>query len=248
MTFNAWCDHPAHPDWEKRRAACASVFRETTADVVAGQEFTSRMLDDLSRDLEQYRWIGAGRDDGDRAGEFTPVFYRPDRLELSRHGTFWLAPDPSTVGLGWNARCHRTTTWAEFRDHETGRPFLFASTHFDHRGGLARTQSARLLRTHLPALSNGIPSILAGDFNCRPSSRPYRVLSEAWQDARHATRTPPRGPARTWRGWSRLGLGAARIDHVFVSPRIPVLEYRVWDTPAVRLASDHRPVTARLRL
>ena len=248
MTYNAWCDHPAHPEWSGRRDACAGVFRRIGADLVGGQEFTARMLDDLAEDLPEYRSVGVGRDDGRRAGEFTPVFYRQDRMELLDSGTFWLAPDPATAGLGWNACCRRTATWATFLQSATNTRLFFLSTHFDHRGGLARIESAKLLASHVPSLAEGLPSVVVGDFNSRPSSRPHQVLSRVWRDARLASQAPPRGPVRTWRGWSRFGLGAARIDYIYTPPDATVVDYRVWDEAVMRRASDHRPVVARLRL
>ncbi len=248
MSYNAWSDHPAHPPWAARREACAQIFRETAADLAGGQEFTATMLDDLENLLPEYRWVGAGRDDGGRAGEFTPIFYRTNRVKLRESGTFWLAPDEKVPGLGWNARCRRTATWARVEMRETGQRFCFISTHFDHLGKEARIESARLLIRRTPELAGGLRVIVAGDLNCRPGSFPHDLMTREWKDARAASRQPPRGPENTWRGWSRLGLGRARIDYLFVPTGLPVHSYTTLDTPAARRASDHLPVVVRLGL
>jgi len=248
MTYNAWSDHPAHPAWASRRPACAAVFHEARADVISGQEFSIGMLRDLEVDLPEYRWVGVGRDDGAEAGEFTPVFYRPDRFELVDSGTFWLAPQDSPSALGWNARCRRTATWARLRDRNSGREFCVFSTHLDHWGEEARIESAKLLVRRCPVIADTLPSIMAGDFNCRPRSEPYQLLTREWKDARIAAQTPAAGPLKTWRGWSRVGLGAGRIDYVFCPLGVIVRNYTVMENEATRRASDHWPVVVDMDL
>ena len=51
------------------------------------------------------------------------------------------------------------------RDRYTGREFLCANTHFDHRGQVARENSAKLLARKLPEMAQGSPVVLIGDFN-----------------------------------------------------------------------------------
>lgn len=248
MSYNAWSDHPTHLAWTGRREACAQIFRDAAPDLVGGQEFTASMLDDLEKLLPDYQWVGVGREDGQRDGEFTPVFYHAGKVEMLESGTIWLAPDETIPGLGWNARCRRTATWAQVEMKESGQRLCFVSTHFDHLGKEARTESARLLIRRTPKLANGLRVIVAGDFNCRPGSFPYDLMTREWKDARAVSRRPPQGPAKTWRGWSRLGLGSARIDYIFVPTGVPVTSYSALDTPAARQASDHRPIVVQLEV
>ncbi len=49
------------------------------------------MLDSV---LTDYASVGAGRDDGVKAGEMNPVFYRKDRFDMVRTNTFWLSETP----------------------------------------------------------------------------------------------------------------------------------------------------------
>ncbi|MEW5966155.1 MAG: endonuclease/exonuclease/phosphatase family protein [Pseudomonadota bacterium] len=86
------------------------------------------------------------------------------------------------------------------------------------------------------------PAILLGDLNAGPSSPVCRRLAGRLQDAQAAL--PGRRPRATFFG--RLPL--ARIDHVFVGPGIEVADIEVPDSELVRLASDHLPLLAELRL
>lgn len=81
------------------------------------------------------------------------------------------------------------------------------------------------------------PAILLGDFNATAASLVYRTLTSNMKDARQLD-PPPRAPSSTFP--SRMPV--LRIDHVFVSAGIKILDVRAPYNPAVRLASDHTPL------
>lgn len=80
------------------------------------------------------------------------------------------------------------------------------------------------------------PTILLGDFNATATSVVYRTLSARLAAARRLS--PHRRPTSTFP--SRLPL--LRIDHVFVSHEVQVLDVSVPFNPLVRVASDHLPL------
>jgi hypothetical protein len=46
-------------------------------DIIGFQEVLHSQLEDLRALLgDAYGWVGVGRDDGHRAGEYSPIFYR----------------------------------------------------------------------------------------------------------------------------------------------------------------------------
>ena len=48
--------------------------------------------------------VGVGRDDGDRAGEYAPIYFRNDRFEALAVEYVWLSQTPQKVGSrGWDA-------------------------------------------------------------------------------------------------------------------------------------------------
>jgi endonuclease/exonuclease/phosphatase family metal-dependent hydrolase len=80
------------------------------------------------------------------------------------------------------------------------------------------------------------PAILLGDFNATGASVVYRTLTARMCDARklsHKRRAGPTFPSR---------LPVLRIDHVFVSNGIRVLDMDAPYSTATRVASDHLPL------
>ena len=80
------------------------------------------------------------------------------------------------------------------------------------------------------------PTILLGDFNATGASVVYRTLTARLCDARLISRRRRATPTFP----SRLPL--LRLDHMFVSHGVRVLDMDAPFTPATRLASDHLPL------
>jgi endonuclease/exonuclease/phosphatase family metal-dependent hydrolase len=80
------------------------------------------------------------------------------------------------------------------------------------------------------------PVILLGDFNATGASVVYRTLTAGLGDSRKLS--PTRRATSTFP--SRLPL--LRIDHLFVSPEVRVLDLEAPYSSATRVASDHLPL------
>ncbi len=253
MTFNFWTDHPRHPPWTGRRDGAAALITRHRPDLLGGQELLRRQLDDLAVRLPDYAWLGVGRDDGADGGEFNPIFYRRERFEPLDTGTFWLSPEPTRLGSrGWGAACPRVVTWARFADRENGGEWWQGNTHLDHASFRARRESARLLVRKIQELvrPGARAVILTGDLNGGERSAAVATLrAGGLRDTFHVSETAPQGPRRTWRGFHNSGLGAARLDYVFVGgEEVSVHRYEVLDDRGGdgRIVSDHRPVLVTL--
>ncbi len=109
------------------------------------------------------------------------------------------------------------------------------STHLQHRSRAERLAQVETIKA--VAAQAGGPAVLLGDLNARPRSPEIRSLTErlvdAWRD--HGT-----GQGHTF----RTGRPLARIDYVLTTPDIAVTHVAVVSSAA----SDHLPVSARLRL
>lgn len=256
LSYNIRYDNPGDGAdvWANRRDAMADYLAEARPDLFGLQEALQRQIEYLAGKLPDYRWYGVGRDDGKLRGEFTPIFYRHERLQPLEQGTFWLSETPDEPGSkSWDTAITRICSWVKFRDQQTEREFYAFCTHFDHRGQQARLESARLLRRKIATIAGDAPVVLLGDFNCTPSSEPYRALTiqdaelpPAFVDAKDATATPHAGPDSTWNGFTRIA-PQRRIDFIFVRG-FDVAAHRI-DDPRVsgRFVSDHLPVVADLR-
>ena len=241
--------------WPMRLDAVLAMLG--SADLIGVQEALPSMLFDIDDGLEGFSRIGVGRN-ADGSGEHSSILYRISRFELLDSGTFWLSETPDVPGSqGWDAALPRIATWGRFRDRRTGGTFLHVNTHFDHRGEIARRESAHLLVGWVGEHDREEPVLLTGDFNTEENSETYRILTEdaSLRDARLVSETPPSGVAATWNDFGRV-IPLRRIDFVFVKGNVAVKRFATWDqtigdvlgTDDPRLPSDHYPVSATVLL
>ena len=84
--------------------------------------------------------------------------------------------------------------------------------------------------------------IFCGDFNSLPSSRVFKLLEKKLTSVQtNPNRTKH---MRTWFGRFPL----ASLDHIFISRDFEVVNVGIGDTYLARLASDHRPIFADLKI
>jgi endonuclease/exonuclease/phosphatase family metal-dependent hydrolase len=88
----------------------------------------------------------------------------------------------------------------------------------------------------------GDPAILLGDFNAPPHSRSYRLFATHLSDAQSANPTGQPQPTFHTRA------PVLRLDHVFTTPSLQVMEAGPVRTRLTRIASDHYPLLARIRM
>ena len=101
--------------WTKRCQVICDQVNFMNPIVFGTQEVLDNQLNDLLNGLDGYDYIGVGRDDGDKAGEYEAIFYKKDKLKLLDSGNFWLSETPEKPGLGWDAACIRICTWGKFQ-------------------------------------------------------------------------------------------------------------------------------------
>ena len=83
------------------------------------------------------------------------------------------------------------------------------------------------------------PVILCGDFNAMPSSKLYKLIQKTLTSVQINSKH-----RHTWFGRYPL----ATIDHIFVSSHFEIINVEVGDSYLARLASDHRPIFADLKI
>ncbi|MEM6397467.1 MAG: endonuclease/exonuclease/phosphatase family protein [Bacteroidota bacterium] len=249
MTYNIRLNTPSDGEnaWPKRRAFLASQIEFHQPDVLGIQEGLPDQVDWLSENLEDYDYVGEGRQGG-HAGEYSAIFYRSEELKVLRSGTYWLSETPDTVSTGWDAALPRICTWAAF-ETKVGVKFMAFNTHFDHVGAEARKQSADLILKNLKTLNpNSLPSIVMGDLNLTPETEPIQQFKDQLIDVYDAAPIKL-GPAATFTGFNTQHIPCRRIDYIFVSEDFYVDRMAtLTDFVDGRYASDHFAVICYLGL
>jgi endonuclease/exonuclease/phosphatase family metal-dependent hydrolase len=175
-------------------------------------------------------------------------------LRTSRHVMFGKSMDYSGGGYGnavlsrWPIERHATHALPSSAEREprsalevivspgtSAVPLRFISTHLDHTRD-AKDRMAQVERINsLFVQTNGLPVILAGDFNALAETAVVRNLLPVWADA-SANNPQPTVPAQAPR---------SRIDYVFVRP---AAGWRILRSTVIEesVASDHRPLLVEL--
>lgn len=175
MSFNILCKGADENYYENRKDLVVKTILDCKPDALGVQEATPAWMEILSDKLTGYEYAGVGRDDGKRAGEYSAIFYLKDKFEKEYENTFWLSETPDTPSKGWDARCTRICTVAKLKDKATGEQFVFANTHLDHKGAVAKESGTRLICSRIEDFGN-LPFIVTGDFNSWPDSLPYKIM------------------------------------------------------------------------
>ncbi|MBC7965153.1 MAG: endonuclease/exonuclease/phosphatase family protein [Fuerstia sp.] len=233
--------------WTNRQKLVVTVIKTFAPDLMGTQETLPFQAKYINEQLPEYTYIGWSRDEG-KAGEQCGIFVRTERFTITESGQFWLSETPDEkFSKSWDSSLPRVVTWTRLKDKQSAdREFLFANTHFDHRGTEARKQSAILLRRRLSEMAPKLPIIVTGDFNCDQGSQPYqellgeKVLADSFR-VLHPTREDNEG---TFHGFSGTP-GAERIDWILATEQFKATEATIDRTNADgRYPSDHFPISA----
>ncbi len=235
--------------WPKRKEMVKGLVRYHEFDIFATQEGLIDQINDLAQ-MQEYAFVGAGRDDGVHGGEHSAIFYRRDRFALLQSGNYWLSETPDKPSLGWDATCcKRIASWARFRDRATKKEFFFFSVHFDHQGMIARRESGKLMVRKIREIAGSVPVVCAGDFNSTPDTEQIHTMQTLLRDSRQISATPPYGPLGTFNDFKLDGQNNELIDYIFVSAQFKVWKYAVLtDSRDGRNPSDHYPVVVKAEL
>ena len=236
--------HPPNPDCGLDLDAIADVIRAESPDIVGLQEvdrFWARSggVDQpavLAAALGMHHCYGANLSHGPDSHATVPHQYGTAILSrfpiLDCTNTFLPRGNPGTEQRGLLSALINVR----------GVPLRFHNTHLHTRFADRRVQIQEIVRL-IGAPSD--PTVLVGDLNAIPSESTmaplYSALEDAWLEGGDggAGNTFPAHPVTN---------PNRRIDYVFVSDAVGVSRAEVAITPLTRLASDHYPLVAALKL
>lgn len=235
--------------WSKRKNHITKQIKFYEPGIFGFQEALVSQLKHFESEIENYKYVGVGRDNGKEAGEFSAIFYNAEGFEVLENNTFWLSETPDQISVGWDAAMERICTYAKFKDKNSGKVFWVFNTHFDHVGGKARENSAKLIWKKISALNKEkLPVILMGDLNLEPQSSAIQFLSEKMNDSKTIAKLDF-GPEGTFNGYNFKEPVKRRIDYIFVSDNFEVKKYAILsDSKNLKYPSDHLPVLVALEI
>ncbi|KAF9901109.1 hypothetical protein EC991_006527 [Linnemannia zychae] len=246
--------------------------------LVCLQEVLHRQLLDILEGLgPDWAHIGVGRDDGQKAGEYSPILFRYSVWAIQRSKTVWLSPTPEEPSKGWDASNKRILTSALLKHWESGHQVLALNTHLDDQGVTSRLESAKIILAHIASQQEQyrldqqqqkepeqvdvtqqqlLPVFLAGDFNSTPDEEAYKLLAteeSPMHDLRNAVGKADRyGHDNTFTGFESRPVDQKRIDFLFLSEgkQWRIHGYGVLETRFEDgvFSSDHRPVVGDVSL
>lgn len=259
MSFNIRTGHAKDGEnsWPHRHELLLETIQTFNPDLLGLQEVQDFQAEYLKEHLPEYAFYGVGRNDDLKSGEFVPVMFKRKRFEQTDAGYFWLSETPDVPGSkSWDSALPRIATWVMLKDKSGGpEQFVFGNTHLDHKGVVARLESARLIRKRINTVTPEMPVIVTGDFNTHEKLEPYAVLVNA-QGANgsplldtyriiHPEKRDLEGTFNAFTGER----GRNRIDWILTTQNVATLNAAInYTNEAGRFPSDHYPVEAVLRI
>jgi endonuclease/exonuclease/phosphatase family metal-dependent hydrolase len=208
---------------------------------------------------DSWSYIGVGRDDGKKAGEYSPILYRPRIWQLKNWETRWLSETPTIPSKGFDASSIRIITIGHFVHVETSQNILVMSTHLDDQGRQSRRESARMILEGVRSFSTRSKFsavLLGGDFNSSPDDEAYQIMTapdSVMEDVgAQVPKTKHYGNEMTFTSFGYVDNKPSRIDFIFCRKGDSVT-YQTYAVLANRFddgiyLSDHRACVADVNL
>jgi endonuclease/exonuclease/phosphatase family metal-dependent hydrolase len=243
--------------WPLRQDFVVETIRTFDPDLLGMQEVHKFQADYIREQMPEFGFYGVGRDDGLDSGELVPVMYKKDRFELIDQGHYWLSETPEVPGSkSWDSALPRLATWALLRDKKGGqKQIIFGNTHFDHKGQVARLESAKLIRKRIDEILPKMTLIATGDFNTHDELQPYAELvtsngasGSPLIDTYRVIHPEKRDLEGTFSAFTGER-SRNRIDWIITSQDVTTLNAAInYTNENGRHPSDHFPVEAVVRI
>jgi endonuclease/exonuclease/phosphatase family metal-dependent hydrolase len=256
MTYNLRYlnnNDPSPHTWAERVPAIKKLILNEQPDIIGTQEVLYQQLKDLETNLDNYEWIGLGREGGNK-GEYSAIFYNENKYSPLEYDHFWLSDTPDVIGSKtWGNTIPRMVTWAKLLDKKSKQSFYVVNTHFDHQSANAREKSAQLILEKINEFDPALPIVLTGDFNTSPDSVPHQTLTSegAFNDLWDTAKVRINEDLGTFNGFHDPTGGGPerRIDWVLGKGKVFTHKIEILnDYKNGQFPSDHYPVMADVTL
>ncbi len=235
--------------WANRLPIMAEAI--VTPSIVGFQEVLPEQLADLKKTMVDYSYVGVGRDDGHETGEHIPIFYKDEQWKKTDHGNLWLSETPEVPGsTSWGNRIPRMCTWIRLVD-KNGKGIYIYNAHLDHMSWKSRRMSAVFLLKQIGEREHkDDPVVLMGDLNCKPGSKPLKILladKKILRDS-YTINDHDLENSSTYNSWKVSKKGNRRIDYILTSPSLKVHSAEILTLHKEgTVASDHNVIVTTIQ-
>jgi endonuclease/exonuclease/phosphatase family metal-dependent hydrolase len=244
MTFNIKFDNPADGEnaWDQRKGELVALIKRHHPDILGVQEGLMHQVEFIKKHVPNYAYIGVGRDDGIKKGEYCAIFYDSTKFECIDQKNFWLSETPESVSMGWDAAYMRICTYGAF---VSGVDTLHVfNAHLDNEGSEARKKSASLILDKIREF--GIQDkhlVVMGDLNAYSDSEPIEILKEMLDYGRDISTNGLEGSPGTFNAFDSKRFITEPIDYIFAK-QLKIVKYFHLDEKRENgyFISDHFPV------
>ena len=252
ITYNIKYDDNSNGknSWKVRKDAMIELIHKLSPDILGIQEGLIHQVEFLDSKMSDHKYVGVGRDDSNRKGEYCAIFFNEKKYKLLKDSTFWLSENPDKVSVGWDAALERICTYALLENIKNGNKIWAFNTHFDHIGNIAREESARLLLEKIQMLNiNKEPVLVMGDFNVEDNSKVIDILKQKLIDTMRDYEIDHKGPVGTFNNFLNNQEIIKRIDYVF-SNGFQTISHQHIDKKLESgdHISDHLPVFVEVKI
>jgi len=252
ITYNIKYDDNSNGEnsWNVRKGAMIELIHKLSPDILGIQEGLIHQVEFLDSKMSDHKYVGVGRDDGKRKGEYCAIFFNEKKYKLLEKSTFWLSENPDKVSIGWDAVLERICTYALLKNIKDGNKIWVFNTHFDHVGNTAREESAKLLLEKIQMLNiNEDPVLLIGDFNAEENSKVIDILIQKLIDTKRDYEIVHKGPVGTFNNFLNNKEIIKRIDYIF-SKGFQTISHQHIDKKLESgdHISDHLPVFVEVKI
>lgn len=240
-------------DWNNRKSEVGKLIYRHRPDILGLQEVLNYTQEaDMAGLLPAYNYVSKGRGNIEGTkGERLAIFYNKTRFKALDNGFFFLSETPDIASKGWDAALNRICLWVKLYDQVKKRTIFYFDAHFDHKGTVARVESAKLINKKIKELAGNDQAFCGGDLNAAlDETEVFKALNSYLQDTKQLSETKPTGSLGTFNGWdfSQSTFPAKeQLDYIF-GKNIRVLNYDVLNerTSIGTYPSDHFPLMIKV--
>ena len=251
MSFNIRYNNPndGNNSWENRKFELTDLITKYRPDIFGIQEGLYEQNEYIKEQLVNYTYFGVGREDGNKKGEFSPIFYDSLKYELIETKTYWLSDTPSEVSVGWDASMERISTFGAFRNINTKDTLYIFNCHYDHIGKKARRKSSKLIIKLIEDKGLLIKNLVVmGDLNSMPEDAAIKILKNKLTDSFEVSNYLKEESIQTYNNFDNQYISNKRIDYIFTR-NIYVSSHKIIREKRSNglFISDHFPVLIQFR-